>query len=100
MTAFLKINPIRTGLKLVSLLTLVLAPLPAVAELRIDITQGNGANTKVNKETNFNSTAYNLVHGSDSPESAAFEIALYFEDNEIIEYERSLDSWLISEDDS
>ena len=47
-----------------------------------------------------NSTAYNLVHGSDSPEAAAFEIALYFDDSEIIEYERSLDSWLISEDDS
>ncbi|MHC4955037.1 MAG: nucleoside-diphosphate kinase [Planctomycetota bacterium] len=46
-----------------------------------------------------NSTAYNLVHGSDSPESAAKEISLFFTDDEICEYERTLDSWLISEDD-
>jgi nucleoside-diphosphate kinase len=47
-----------------------------------------------------NSTAFNLVHGSDSPEAAAAEIALYFKDNEIVEYERSLDAWLVSEDDA
>jgi len=45
------------------------------------------------------STAYNLIHGSDSPESAAKEIALFFRDAEIAAYERSLDSWLFSEDD-
>ena len=47
-----------------------------------------------------NSTAYNLVHGSDSPEAAAKEIGLFFADDEIQEYERSLNTWLISEDDS
>jgi nucleoside-diphosphate kinase len=45
------------------------------------------------------STAYNLVHGSDSPEAAAKEIALFFSADEINDYERSLDGWLISEDD-
>ncbi len=45
------------------------------------------------------STAYNLVHGSDSPEAAEKEIALFFSADEINDYERSLDSWLISEDD-
>jgi nucleoside-diphosphate kinase len=45
------------------------------------------------------STSFNLVHGSDSPESAATEIALFFDDAELCEYERSLDGWLISEDD-
>ncbi len=45
------------------------------------------------------STAYNLVHGSDSAESAAKELALFFTDDELVEYERSLDSWVISEDD-
>ncbi|MEM8884699.1 MAG: nucleoside-diphosphate kinase [Planctomycetota bacterium] len=46
-----------------------------------------------------NSTAFNLVHGSDSPEAAAKEIALFFAPEEIAEYERSLDGWLISSDD-
>ena len=46
------------------------------------------------------STAYNLVHGSDSPEAAEKEIALFFNADEIQAYERSLDSWLISEDDA
>jgi len=46
-----------------------------------------------------NSTSYNLVHGSDSPESAEKEIGLFFQPGELAEYERSLDRWLISEDD-
>lgn len=45
------------------------------------------------------STAYNLVHGSDSPEAAEKEIALFFRPEELCDYERSLDAWLISEDD-
>lgn len=45
------------------------------------------------------STAYNLVHGSDSPEAAQKEISLFFSADELCEYERSLDGWLISEDD-
>jgi nucleoside-diphosphate kinase len=45
------------------------------------------------------STSFNLVHGSDSPESAQKEIALFFGDAELCDYERSLDGWLISEDD-
>jgi len=46
-----------------------------------------------------NSTSYNLVHGSDSPESAEKEIALFFSPAEIVGIERSLDRWLISDDD-
>ena len=45
------------------------------------------------------STAYNLVHGSDSPESAQHEIGLFFGADEICEYPRTLDSWLVSDDD-
>ena len=45
------------------------------------------------------STAYNLVHGSDSADSAAHELSLFFGDNELVQYERSLDKWLISDDD-
>jgi nucleoside-diphosphate kinase len=35
----------------------------------------------------------NLIHGSDSPESAAREIALYFTEEEILTYERPTDRW-------
>jgi len=36
----------------------------------------------------------NLVHGSDSAESAAREIALYFRSDEILSYTRCTDRWL------
>lgn len=36
----------------------------------------------------------NLVHGSDSVESANHEIALYFQPEEIAEYRRAIDPWL------
>lgn len=37
----------------------------------------------------------NLVHGSDSPENAAAEIALWFDDSELITYERAVDRWIL-----
>jgi nucleoside-diphosphate kinase len=36
----------------------------------------------------------NLVHGSDGPETAAYEIALYFAEDEILSYERAIDGWI------
>lgn len=36
----------------------------------------------------------NLAHGSDSPESAAREVSLFFRPEEIIGYGRSLDDWI------
>lgn len=36
----------------------------------------------------------NLVHGSDSAESAAREIGLYFKPSEIVSYSRCTDRWL------
>jgi nucleoside-diphosphate kinase len=36
----------------------------------------------------------NLVHGSDSPETAAFEIPLFFSEEEILSYSREVDSWI------
>lgn len=41
---------------------------------------------------------YNLVHGSDSPESAAREIGLYFRPDEILDYERVGDEWTFDRD--
>ncbi|MCL0082581.1 nucleoside-diphosphate kinase [Dehalococcoidia bacterium] len=37
----------------------------------------------------------NLVHGSDSPENAEEEIALFFSPQEVISYEREIDRWII-----
>ena len=36
----------------------------------------------------------NLVHGSDKPESAQREIALFFQPQEILDYPRSNDAWI------
>ena len=37
----------------------------------------------------------NLVHGSDSDESAEREIGLFFSPDEVIDYERGLEAWVI-----
>jgi nucleoside-diphosphate kinase len=36
----------------------------------------------------------NLVHGSDGPETAAFEMPLFFEEEEILSYSRNVDPWI------
>ncbi len=36
----------------------------------------------------------NLIHGSDGPDSAKREIALFFDEKDILSYERSLDGWI------
>jgi len=36
----------------------------------------------------------NIVHGSDSPESAAREISLFFKPDELLDYERNVDPWI------
>jgi len=37
---------------------------------------------------------HNLVHGSDSPQNAYREIHLFFSEEEIVDYDRELDSWV------
>jgi len=37
----------------------------------------------------------NLVHGSDGPEAAAFEIPLFFREEELVSWERSTDRWIM-----
>ena len=37
----------------------------------------------------------NLIHGSDGPESAERELALFFEPEEIADYSKDVDRWLI-----
>lgn len=36
----------------------------------------------------------NLIHGSDSPETANYEIGLYFKPEEILDYRRDSDRWI------
>ena len=42
---------------------------------------------------------YNLVHASDGPETARFEIGLFFQPQEIVAYTRSPDTWIAREGD-
>ena len=41
-------------------------------------------------------TAQNLVHASDSPETAASELALWFKPEELLDYEREIDRWVLA----
>jgi nucleoside-diphosphate kinase len=45
------------------------------------------------------SSTYNLVHGSDSPETAATEIALYFREDELLDYTCAAVAWLTRPDE-
>jgi nucleoside-diphosphate kinase len=36
----------------------------------------------------------NLVHGSDGPDTAAFEVSLFFDAEEILSYDRDTDPWI------
>ena len=40
------------------------------------------------------SNSFNLIHGSDSPEAAKRELALFFKQGEIVEYDRAADVWI------
>ncbi len=40
------------------------------------------------------SNSFNLIHGSDSPEAAEAEIALYFRPDELLTYKRDVERWV------
>ncbi|MBO8163003.1 MAG: nucleoside-diphosphate kinase [Brevibacillus sp.] len=40
------------------------------------------------------SVGMNVIHGSDSPESAAREISLWFSEEEILSYEKTIQRWI------
>jgi nucleoside-diphosphate kinase len=44
-------------------------------------------------------TAQNLVHASDSPETAATEIVLWFAADELFDYVREVDRWVLAQED-
>ena len=42
-------------------------------------------------------TGMNLVHASDSAENAAGELSLWFDEDELVDYTRRVDSWIIED---
>jgi nucleoside-diphosphate kinase len=42
-------------------------------------------------------TGHNLVHGSDSPETAERELGLWFKPEELVDYQRDLDRWVLDD---
>lgn len=44
-------------------------------------------------------TAQNLVHASDGPETAASELALWFDPTELHPYDRDIDRWALAPED-
>ena len=40
------------------------------------------------------SNSFNLIHGSDGPEAAAKELALFFGPGEVLDYARPIDAWV------
>ncbi len=44
-------------------------------------------------------TAQNLVHASDAAETAAAELALWFSPDELLDYDREVDRWVLAPED-
>jgi nucleoside-diphosphate kinase len=44
-------------------------------------------------------TAQNIVHASDGPEAAAEELSLWFSADELFDYEREIDRWVLAPND-
>jgi nucleoside-diphosphate kinase len=44
-------------------------------------------------------TAQNLVHASDSPDTATSEVDLWFRPDELLEYDREVDRWVLAPED-
>ncbi|MCA9212992.1 MAG: nucleoside-diphosphate kinase [Planctomycetales bacterium] len=82
-------------------LAMVLEGLEVVAVVRdmLGATSGLKANPGTIRGDFSSSRQMNLVHASDSIESAAREIALYFDASEICEYTPTLTPWFKADDE-
>ncbi len=40
----------------------------------------------------------NLIHASDAPETAEFELGLWFADGSLVDYGRAIDAWIVAEE--
>ena len=82
-------------------LAAVLEGLDAIKVVREMLGATNGLNAAPGTiRGDFSSSQQmNLVHGSDSPESAKREIALYFKDSDMCDYEPTITPWLRAGDE-
>ncbi len=76
----------------------VLAGPDAVPVVRKMLGKTNGAEAEPGtiRGDYSNSKQNNLVHGSDSPESADREIALWFQPGEVVEYDIAGSQWVVA----
>ncbi len=65
----------------------------AVARKMLGATFGSNAEPGTIRGDFSLSNSFNLIHGSDSPEAAEFEIGLYFKPEELLDYERTIEKW-------
>ena len=54
----------------------------------------DAANGRIRGELGL-SIGMNLIHGSDSPTSSERELALFFDESELLDYDRDVDNWII-----
>lgn len=66
----------------------------AVARKMLGATFGSDAKPGTVRGDFSLSNSFNLIHGSDSPESAEFEIGLFFKPEELLDYERASEKWI------
>ncbi|MBK8269641.1 MAG: nucleoside-diphosphate kinase [Planctomycetes bacterium] len=66
----------------------------AVARKMMGATFGSNAEPGTIRGDFGLSNSFNLIHGSDSPEAAQFEMGLYFKPDELLGYERGNEKWI------
>lgn len=66
----------------------------AVARKMMGATFGSNAEPGTIRGDFGLSNSFNLIHGSDSPEAAQFEMGLYFKPDELLSYQRGNEKWI------
>lgn len=66
----------------------------AVARKMMGATFGSNAEPGTIRGDFGLSNSFNLIHGSDSPEAAEFEMGLYFKPGELLDYKRAVEPWV------
>jgi nucleoside-diphosphate kinase len=66
----------------------------AVARKMLGATFGSDAQPGTVRGDFSLSNSFNLIHASDSAETAEFEIGLYFKPEELLDYQRGNEKWI------
>jgi nucleoside-diphosphate kinase len=67
----------------------------ALVRMMVGATRPNEAATGTIRGDFAMETAQNLIHASDGPETAVSEISLWFGQDELVEYPREIDRWVL-----